>query len=74
MINRIIFIVEIRFNLRNYRRFGIELLKQNGFKVEVWDATPILNPKLFRDYVPPDIFEYNELVLFTKAEELNKRL
>jgi len=39
MIKRIIFLVEMKFNFRDYQRFGIEILQQNGFSVEVWDMT-----------------------------------
>lgn len=43
---RVIFLIESPFNERDYNRFGIEILQQNGFEVEVWDFTPFLHPEI----------------------------
>lgn len=44
MINKILFFTNYPFTQRDYVRFGIDLLTQNGFNVEIWDFTPILRP------------------------------
>ena len=74
MIKRIIFLVVSPFNLRDYQRFGIEILQQNDFKVEVWDITPILLPIFYNSYTPPDSFDYEGLTLFSKKNELYSKI
>lgn len=54
MIERIIFLTEGYFSQRDYQRFGIETLQENGFRVEVWDITPILYAGYSRVYSVPD--------------------
>jgi len=74
MIKRIIFLVVSPFNLRDYQRFGIEILQQNEFKVEVWDITPNLLPIFYNSYTPPDSFDYEGLTLFSKKLELYNKI
>jgi len=74
MIKRIIFLIVSSFNLRDYQRFGIEILKRNNFKVEVWDITPILRPVFYNNYSPPDQFNYEGLTLFHKKNELYSKI
>ena len=74
MIKRIIFLVGVRFNFRDYQRFGIEILQQNGFSVEVWDMASVLYPKFAKNYTPPDIFSYNGLILFKDELELCNKI
>jgi hypothetical protein len=45
MIKRIIFFVVGGFSKRDYERFGIEILRENDFTVEVWDLTKVLHPQ-----------------------------
>src|SRR3989338_90636 len=73
MIKRIIFLVRPSFSLRDYQRFGIELLEQDGFKVEVWDVTPLLYPDIYRKHIPSDAYSYDGLIVFyDKALLYNK--
>lgn len=74
MIKRIIFLVVSPFNLRDYQRFGIEILQQNDFKLKVWDITPILHPVFYNSYSPPDPFDYEGLTLFAKKNELYNKI
>lgn len=74
MIKRIIYFVVSPFNLWNYQRFGIEILEQNDFKVEVWDITPIILPVFYNSYSPPDLFDYEGLTLFRKKNELYSKI
>lgn len=41
-INKIIILFESTFTARDYQRFGVETLEQNGFKVEIWELSRIL--------------------------------
>ena len=74
MIKRIIFLIGNKFSLRDYRRFGIELLEKNGFKVEVWELMPVLYPGLSQDYSHPDLFEFHGLSVFSDRKKLYSRL
>lgn len=46
-VKQIVFIVINNFNKRDYERFGIEILQENGFSVEVWDVTPVVKPNVY---------------------------
>ena len=71
-INKIVFLVSSTFNLRDEKRFGIEMLHRNGFEVEVWDFTPFLNPARFEKYVPPDKASFQQYHVFlTKREAIS---
>src|SRR3989338_6655636 len=74
MINRIIFLIDRRFDLRDYQRFGIELLEKNGFHVETWDLTNIFHPEFFKkSNTLQGLFTYMGLALFNnKLEAYNK--
>jgi len=69
MIKRIILLVESPFDARDYKRFGIELLKRNGFVVEVWDLSRVLRPKVYSDGTLPKIHECGELTAFSEKKE-----
>ena len=73
-INRIIFLTNSTFNKRDYDRFGIELLKKNGFEVEVWDSTSVLHPDWVHNYTPPDFLDFKGLRVFDSRKELFKNI
>lgn len=64
MVKKVIICIESPFNKRDYKRFGIEVLQKNGFKVEVWDLTRVFYPKL--DLTPREPFEFSGLRIFKK--------
>ena len=45
-ITKVAFFIDTPFNLRDYERYGIGLLREGGFEVEIWDFTPALNEQL----------------------------
>lgn len=57
-ITKVIFFIDALFNQRDYERYGIEILKKNGFDVEVWDFTPFLQPQVYREVTVPDPIVY----------------
>ena len=69
MIEKIIFITVHKFDLRDYRRFGIEILEQSGFKVEVWYISNILYPKLSRSNIAQEVYSFSGLKLFKDKTE-----
>ncbi len=54
MIKKIIFFTEVHFLKWDYQRFGIEILERNGFQVEVYDFTPLLNKNFYKKIKIPD--------------------
>ena len=73
MISKILFLTFFPFNQRDFKRFGIELLQENGFKVEVWDLTIILSPHLVRNYTLPDPINWSAHKVFKdKTYALNR--
>jgi len=66
---KVIFFVEYPFGERDYRRFGIETLQENGFEVEVWDFTPVLFPATHRSAQIPDPIAYAGYREFLTARE-----
>jgi len=72
-IRRILFLVESPFNQRDFQRYGIELLLENGFDVEVWDLINILNPHYTKSYMPPDPIDWpGSRILSDKKVALEK--
>jgi hypothetical protein len=70
MNKKIYYFVESPFDQRDHDRFGVDILKKNGFDVEIWDFTPILRPNVYdnlKNAYPP----YNaKQRLFTKKEQV----
>ena len=74
MIKRIIFLTEDNFNMRDHQRFGVEILRENRFNVEIWDTTTALHPDLHRASYDSDKTGDKGLISFRNAAELRKKL
>ncbi len=73
MIKRILFFIESPFNKRDYNRFGVEILKKNGFQVDIWDLTLIFHPAAYNRVLPPDPIEYkHQKILNDKKTAVNE--
>lgn len=66
MIKKILFLVSSPIDRRDFERFGIELLLKNGFEVEVWNLSSIVNPK----YTPPDLIDWPNCKVFEDEDRL----
>ena len=71
---KIVLLTMSTFNKRDYKRFGVEILKINGFDVEIWDLTEILYEMRAKKYAPPDKLECDELIVLKNKKELLKRI
>ena len=49
--SKIIYLIEQPLDERNYARFGIQTWIDRGWDVEIWDLTPFLYPKVWRDFI-----------------------
>lgn len=70
MIKKILFLVISPFNKRDFKRFGIELLEKNGFKVEVWDLTNIYFAHIIKTHAPSDPINWSGLKVFEKKNDI----
>jgi hypothetical protein len=46
-IRKIVIFVASPFNERDFKRFGVDILRSNGFEVLVYDFSPLVYPKLY---------------------------
>ncbi|MFC1822594.1 hypothetical protein ACFL9T_07790 [Thermodesulfobacteriota bacterium] len=72
MKRKIIYLIQVPFNKRDYKRFGLEIFMAEGFEVYVWDFTPFLNPNENHHVIPPDPIHYSKLYYFkNKMDAIN---
>ena len=69
-ITKIIFIIEYPFNQRDYNRFGIELLRNNGLKVEIWDITSCFHKNFIDQFIREDPAKFKDLRIFKEKREI----
>lgn len=74
MRTRLIILVESYFQQRDYRRYGIDVLKANGLQVEVWEVFRPYLRKYAENYRPPDPACFPELRHFTRKEDIVRSL
>jgi hypothetical protein len=74
-IKKIIYIV-FTFCKRDYERFGIEIIKNNGFSVEVWDLAPVAYNKVYKKIKVPDPINYKKsnCILFMDKDEVIREI
>lgn len=73
-IEKIIFLVCWKFDKRDYERFGIETLRQNGFSVEVWDFGPFLRPGIYKGPSVSNPPEYSSCRIFKRRSQATSAL
>ena len=71
-IKKIIYFMEATFCQRDFERYGIEIMKDNGFCVEIWDFTPFISPETHNTVKVPDPIDYQKsnCRLFMKKAEV----
>ncbi len=74
MIKRIVFIVVGGLGERDYKRYGIEILQNYKFKVEVWDLTNILYPDTPEENKDSKGCKYSEIRVFKDKKEVTYNL
>jgi hypothetical protein len=69
VIKKIIFFVGVSFSQRDFDRFGIELLETNGFEVEIWEFTPIVNYHGYKELSSTNCVQFKQhKFIFSKAQ------
>lgn len=59
-IKKVIYFIYAPFCQRDYKRFGIEIMNNNGFLVEVWEFTPIIHPAAYQAVKPLDSIDISK--------------
>ncbi|MGB7789236.1 hypothetical protein [Methanoregula sp.] len=57
-------------NKRDFDRFGIQILQDEGFEVTVWDLTPCLHPGFYSTLEIPDRIDYRNLHIFERKADV----
>lgn len=73
-IKKIVFLTETSFYKRDYERFGIDILRSNGFEVEVWNCTPFLYPGVAEEVKGADIVYYEKYFEFQKIQDVLEKI
>ena len=74
MISKVIYFVESKFNERDFNRFGIKTLEENGFDVEVWEFTPFLHAEHYETIQVPDPIYYKKHHVFPASDTAAKAI
>jgi hypothetical protein len=64
----------IKFSKRDFQRFGIDILKKNGFDVEVWDISRVVYPESIDQVALPDEIIDFEIHRIPTMNEVQKAL
>jgi len=67
---KVIVITAYPFNKRDYDRFGIELLRNRGLTVEIWDITSYLYKNFKDQLVEENPADFEGLKVFTEKTEI----
>src|SRR5438045_4103016 len=70
MIKKIIFFMDSAFDQRDYERFGIDVMKTNGFEVEVWNFFPFLYPRAYEALKHHTPTSWDGVVSFKTMEDV----
>jgi hypothetical protein len=73
-IHKIIFITDYPFNKRDYDRFGIELLRNHGLEIEIWDITTCLHKNFLDRLIVEDSVNFKGLRTFKENSEIVKTI
>ncbi|MBI9033202.1 MAG: hypothetical protein JEZ03_01910 [Bacteroidales bacterium] len=71
---KFIFLIEAKFNKRDYERYGISYFVDSGFEVEIWDLTEFLTNSSYLSTTPPDQIEFTNLFTFKHALEVQNSI
>jgi len=69
-IKKIIVITDYPFNKRDYDRFGIELLRNQGLEVEIWDITSCIHRKFKDQLITEETVNFKDLRIFKEKCEI----
>lgn len=69
-INKIIVIRDYPFSQRDYDHFGIELFRNLGLDVEIWDITPCIHKNFIDQLIVEETENFKELRIFREKSEI----
>jgi hypothetical protein len=74
VITKIVYFLDYPFSERDYNRFGIEILKKNGFEVEVWNFAPFLRAQVHEQVRVPDPIKYQGYREFSSPDHASRAI
>ena len=74
MISNLIIIVAAPFGERDYKRYGIDIIKKNNLNVFVWNLSPILYPEVYQNMKLPDPINWSNLIDIHSREQFVSEL
>lgn len=73
-VKRIVFFCITPFTERDFKRFGGDILKDNGFEVWFYDFSPIVFPVLYKNCTFPDLYKPQNFYLLSTEKEAFKAI
>jgi hypothetical protein len=73
-VKKIIFFCSTPLTDRDFKRFGGDILKKNGFEVWFYDFSPIIYPKLHQNCTFPDLHKGREYIPLSNMKEALKTI
>jgi hypothetical protein len=73
-INKIVILTDYPYNQQYAEYFGVELLRNHGLEVEIWDISAYLFEKFRKDLLPDVPEEFKGLRLFTQKDEIEQAI
>ena len=73
-VDRVVFLLDSVFTRRDYERFGFDAIQSRGYAVEAWGFSPVLKPRYYEVYTPPDAIDSGQHRLFRTRVELVEAL
>lgn len=70
MILKVVYLIETPFNKRDFERFGIQILIDEGFEVEVWELSHIVYPDWHKNVAVPDLIDFKRHRLFLSKKDV----
>ena len=74
MIKNIIFFIESPLSKRDFDRFGIQTLRNEGFDVDIWDLTPCLHRSFHSTLIVQDPVPYQNMRIFERKIDVIKNI
>ena len=74
LFNKVILFVDVPFTKRDYKRFGINIFKNNNISVFIWDFGLLTNKNKYYSYDSDPGFKCDELIVFKTIKESKNSL
>ena len=70
-VDKIVFLLASPLTKRDEDRFGLRTLEKNGFKVEVWDLSRIVNPRMYEKSSLVNVYFFESYRVLSSEKEFS---